>query len=64
MRAWLRRRGLGVNVAPQVGHSAVRRYVLGSEAHEREASERIQAMRRVVDRPDTKLDEDDMNETR
>ncbi len=35
---WLRRRGLGINVAAQVGHSAVRRYVLGPEAHERVAT--------------------------
>jgi N-acyl-D-aspartate/D-glutamate deacylase len=34
----LRRGGLGVNVGLQVGHSAVRRYVLGDEAVERGAT--------------------------
>jgi N-acyl-D-aspartate/D-glutamate deacylase len=34
----LRRGGLGVNVGLQVGHSAVRRYVLGDEAVERAAT--------------------------
>ncbi len=35
---WLRGRGLGINVAVQVGHSAIRRYVVGPEAHQREAT--------------------------
>ena len=47
--AWLERRGLGINVAPLVGHSAVRRYVLGAAAHERAAtSEEVEAMARLV----------------
>ena len=46
---WLRDRGLGINVAAQVGHSAVRRYVIGPEAHEREATpHEVQEMRRLV----------------
>lgn len=47
--AWLRRRGLGVNVAAQVGHSAVRRYVLGAAAHERIASaDEVAEMKQLV----------------
>ncbi len=47
--AWLERRGLGVNVAAQVGHSAIRRYVLGERAHEAEATaEEIDAMQRLI----------------
>ena len=47
--AWLEERGLGINVAAQVGHSAVRRWVLGPEAHEREATpEEIATMRVMV----------------
>ena len=46
---WLRRRGLGINVAAQVGHSAVRRYVMGPDAIEREAtSEEVEAMAKLV----------------
>ena len=41
--------GLGINVAAQVGHSAVRRWVLGPEAHEREATpDEIATMRAMV----------------
>ena len=36
--AWLERRGLGVNVVPQIGHSAVRAYVMGDAAMERAAT--------------------------
>ena len=40
---------LGVNVLAMVGHSAVRRYVMGPEASEREATEsEISEMRRVL----------------
>ncbi len=47
--AWLRQRGLGINVAPQVGHSAVRRYVLGAQAHERLATaDEVAAMKSLV----------------
>ena len=47
--SWLERRGLGINVAAQVGHSAVRRWVLGPEAHEREATpDEIATMRAMV----------------
>ncbi|MCZ6822225.1 MAG: amidohydrolase family protein, partial [Deltaproteobacteria bacterium] len=46
---WLRRRGLGLNVAAQVGHSAVRRFVLGPAAHERTASgDEIAEMEQLV----------------
>ena len=46
---WLEERGLGINVAAQVGHSAVRRWVLGPEAHEREATpDEIATMRAMV----------------
>jgi N-acyl-D-amino-acid deacylase len=49
--SWLRHRGLGVNIAAQVGHSAVRRYVMGPEAHEREATaEEIESMTGLVRR--------------
>ncbi|MHB8669876.1 MAG: N-acyl-D-amino-acid deacylase family protein [Acidimicrobiales bacterium] len=41
--------GLGVNLACYVGHSSVRRFVMGPEGSEREAtSEEVEAMRRVV----------------
>lgn len=47
--AWLGKRGLGVNVAPQVGHSALRRFVMGEAAHEREATpDEIRAMQRLL----------------
>ena len=47
--AWLRRRGLGVNVAPQIGHSAVRAYVMGEAATERAATaDEIAAMASIV----------------
>ena len=36
---WLQRRGLGVNVVSQIGHSAVRRFVMGEAALERTATE-------------------------
>ncbi len=46
---WLRRRGLGINAALQVGHSAVRRYLLGEEAHLREATaDEVEGMTRLV----------------
>jgi N-acyl-D-amino-acid deacylase len=46
--AFLRGR-IGVNVACYVGHSALRRYVMGEAASEREATpEEIEAMRRLV----------------
>jgi N-acyl-D-aspartate/D-glutamate deacylase len=39
----------GVNAGALIGHSGVRRYVMGEAAHEREATpEEIQAMRQVV----------------
>ena len=42
-------RSLGVNVIAQVGHMAVRRYVMGSEASEREATAtEIDAMRSAL----------------
>ena len=37
--AWLQRSPLGLNVVTQVGHSAVRRYVMGEEALERAATD-------------------------
>ena len=41
--------GLGVNAITQVGHTAVRRYVMGAEASEREATEdEIARMKQVV----------------
>jgi N-acyl-D-aspartate/D-glutamate deacylase len=36
---WLERRGLGVNVMAQIGHSALRDYVMGEAALERAATE-------------------------
>jgi N-acyl-D-aspartate/D-glutamate deacylase len=47
---WSRFRGkVGVNVGGYVGHSAVRRYVMGDDASEREATpEEIEAMRGLV----------------
>ena len=42
-------RGLGVNVAAQVGHCAVRYYVMGKDSYERSATpEEIEKMKRVV----------------
>jgi N-acyl-D-aspartate/D-glutamate deacylase len=42
-------RRLGVNVLPMVGHSAVRRYVLGEEASQRPATpDEIETMRGIV----------------
>ena len=42
-------RGIGLNAIAQVGHSAVRRYVMGAEASEREATaEEIEKMKAVV----------------
>ena len=44
------RRRLGVNVAPYIGHTAIRRYVLGDAASEREATEdEIDLMMRQVE---------------
>jgi N-acyl-D-aspartate/D-glutamate deacylase len=50
----LERGGLGVNAALQVGHSAVRRYVLGDDAVERvatadEVAEMVQLVRDAID---------------
>ncbi|MEE2665028.1 MAG: amidohydrolase family protein [Myxococcota bacterium] len=47
---WSRFEGkIGVNVGGYVGHSAVRRYVMGDDASEREASaEEIEAMKELV----------------
>ena len=48
--AWLARSPLGLNVVTQVGHSAVRRYVMGEDALERAATdEEIAAMVQVVE---------------
>ena len=48
--AWLARSPLGLNVVTQVGHSAVRRYVMGEDALERTATdEEIAAMVQVVE---------------
>jgi len=48
--AWLQRNPLGLNVLTQVGHSAVRRYVMGEEALERSASDdEIASMVRIVE---------------
>ncbi len=49
-RAWLGRRGLGINVALQVGHSIVRRYAMGPEAQEQGVSqEQLDSMKRLVE---------------
>ncbi len=46
---WLEARGLGINVVTQVGHSSVRRFVLGEAASERPAQEEeVRAMERWV----------------
>ena len=46
----LRRSPLGVNVVSQIGHSALRRYVMGEAALDRAATEdEIAAMVRVVE---------------
>jgi N-acyl-D-aspartate/D-glutamate deacylase len=48
--AWLQRSPLGLNVVSQVGHSAVRRFVMGDEALERAATDdEIAAMVRIVE---------------
>ncbi len=48
--AWLGRSPLGLNVLTQVGHSAVRRYVMGQEALERPASgDEIASIVRIVE---------------
>ncbi len=40
---------LGVNTLPQVGHTAVRRYVMGAEASERESTpDEVRRMRQVI----------------
>ena len=45
-----RRRGLGVNLAPLIGHSALRMYVMGDDAHERGATDdEIVAMQRQLE---------------
>ena len=42
-------KGLGINAIAQVGHTAVRRYVMGEEASQREATaEEVERMRQVV----------------
>ena len=47
---WLQRSPLGVNVLTQVGHSAVRRYVMGEDALERAATDdEIASMVRIVE---------------
>jgi N-acyl-D-aspartate/D-glutamate deacylase len=47
---WLGRSPLGLNVLTQVGHSAVRRYIMGHEALERAASEdEIASIVRIVE---------------
>jgi N-acyl-D-aspartate/D-glutamate deacylase len=46
----VRRRDLGINLAPLVGHSALRMFVMGDAAHERAATaDEISAMRRELD---------------
>jgi N-acyl-D-aspartate/D-glutamate deacylase len=48
--AWLQRSPLGLNVLTQVGHSAVRRYVMGEEALERAATDdEIASIVRIVE---------------
>ena len=48
--AWLQRSRLGLNVLTQVGHSAVRRYVMGEDALERAATDdEIASMVRIVE---------------
>ena len=47
---WLQRSPLGLNVLTQVGHSAVRRYVMGEDALERAATDdEIASMVRIVE---------------
>jgi N-acyl-D-aspartate/D-glutamate deacylase len=47
----VRRRELGVNLAPLVGHSALRMFVMGDDAHERAATEHeIASMQRELAR--------------
>ena len=46
----VRRRNLGVNLAPLVGHSALRMYVMGDDAHERAAThDEIAAMQLALE---------------
>ncbi len=48
--SWLERRGLGVNVIPQIGHSAVRAYVMGDAAAERAATpDEVASMASIVE---------------
>ena len=48
--AWLQRSRLGLNVLTQVGHSAVRRYVMGEDALERAATDdEIASIVRIVE---------------
>ncbi len=45
----LERRGVGINVAALVGHTAVRMYVMGDDAYERAATDdEIKAMQQIV----------------
>lgn len=47
---WMRNNPLGVNVVAQIGHSALRRWVLGADAIERESTdEEIAEMVRIVE---------------
>ena len=48
-RAALERRGLGINVALQVGHSAIRRYAMGPDAKEKGVRPaQLEVMKRLV----------------
>ncbi len=45
----IERKGVGINVAAFVGHSSVRTYVMGEDAHRRAASaDEVAAMKRIV----------------
>lgn len=45
----LEKNGVGINIAAFVGHSSVRTYVMGEDAHRRAASkDEVQAMKRIV----------------
>jgi N-acyl-D-aspartate/D-glutamate deacylase len=45
----IEKRGVGINVAALVGHTAVRMYVMGDDAYEREATDdEIKAMQQIV----------------
>jgi len=47
--AQVEKRGVGINVAAFVGHSSVRTYVMGADAHRRAATEaEVAAMKRLV----------------